>query len=121
MQVSVRRGRKAENPSPVTPGLDPGVHVASVASTHAAWIAGSSPAMTRRKMTHFLHTEADLQAGLAQLILADPRLKPVAEKAGAFALRRREAGFPGLCAIVCGQQLSTASAAAIRNRLFAAF
>jgi DNA-3-methyladenine glycosylase II len=72
-------------------------------------------------MTHFLHTEADLQAGLAQLILADPRLKPVAEKAGAFNLRRREAGFAGLCAIVCGQQLSTASAAAIRNRLFAAF
>ena len=72
-------------------------------------------------MTHFLHTDADLQAGLAQLILADPRLKPVAEKAGAFALRRREAGFPGLCAIVCGQQLSTASAGAIRARLFAAF
>jgi len=72
-------------------------------------------------MTHFLHTEADLQAGLAQLILADPRLKPVAERAGAFNLRRREAGFAGLCAIVCGQQLSTASAAAIRNRLFAAF
>src|SRR6476661_7551397 len=72
-------------------------------------------------MTHFLHTEAYLQAGLAQLILADPRLKPVAEKAGSFALRRREAGYPGLCAIVCGQQLSTASAAAIRNRLFAAF
>jgi DNA-3-methyladenine glycosylase II len=72
-------------------------------------------------MTHFLHTEADLNAGLAQLILADPRLKAVAEKAGTFALRQREAGFPGLCAIVCGQQLSTASAAAIRNRLFAAF
>jgi hypothetical protein len=30
-------------------------------------------------MTHFLHTEADLQAGLARLITADPRLKPVAE------------------------------------------
>ena len=72
-------------------------------------------------MTHFLHTDADLEAGLAQLILADPRLKPVAEKAGAFSLRRREAGFAGLCAIVCGQQLSTASAAAIRGRLFAAF
>jgi len=72
-------------------------------------------------MTHFLHTESDLQAGLAQLIATDPRLIPVAEKAGAFALRRREAGFPGLCAIVCGQQLSTASAAAIRARLFAAF
>ncbi len=72
-------------------------------------------------MTHFLHTEADLQAGLAELVLADPRLKPVAEKAGVFSLRRREGGYAGLCAIVCGQQLSVASAAAIRDRLFAAF
>lgn len=72
-------------------------------------------------MTQFLHTQADLEAALPQLILQDPRLKPVAEKAGAFNLRRREAGFAGLCAIVCGQQLSTASAAAIRERLFAAF
>ncbi len=72
-------------------------------------------------MTYFLHTDVDLQAGLAQLILADPSLVPIAEKAGAFSLRRREAGFAGLCAIVCGQQLSTASAAAIRDRLFAAF
>jgi DNA-3-methyladenine glycosylase II len=72
-------------------------------------------------MTRFLHTDADLEAGLAQLILADPRLQPVAQKAGAFSLRRREAGFSGLCAIVCGQQLSTAAAATIRGRLFAAF
>ena len=72
-------------------------------------------------MTQFLRTQADLEAALAQLILHDPRLRPVADKAGAFALRQREPGFPGLCAIVCGQQLSTASAAAIRNRLFAAF
>jgi DNA-3-methyladenine glycosylase II len=72
-------------------------------------------------MTTFLHTQTDLEAALAQLLLHDPRLKPVAEKAGAFALRRREAGFPGLCAIVCGQQLSTAAAATIRDRLFAAF
>src|SRR5690348_13577908 len=72
-------------------------------------------------MTHFLHSEDDLRAGLAQLIEQDTRLAPVAEKAGTFALRRREAGFAGLCAIVCGQQLSTASAAAIRDRLFAAF
>jgi DNA-3-methyladenine glycosylase II len=79
------------------------------------------PGNDKKKMTHLLHTEADLRAGLAQLIGADPRLAPVADKAGAFALRRREAGFPGLCAIVCGQQLSTASAAAIRARLFAAF
>lgn len=72
-------------------------------------------------MTTFLHTDADLQDGLAELVRADPRLAPVAEKAGAFSLRRRDAGFAGLCAIVCGQQLSTASAAAIRARLFAAF
>ncbi len=72
-------------------------------------------------MTTFLHTDADLQAGLTQLILADPRLVPVAATAGTFGLRRREAGYAGLCAIVCGQQLSTASAGAIRERLFAAF
>ena len=78
-------------------------------------------ATTARNMTQFLHTDADLQAALPQLILADPRLAPVAERAGSFSLRRREAGFAGLCAIVCGQQLSTASAAAIRARLFAAF
>jgi len=72
-------------------------------------------------MTHFLHTDADLKAGLASLLAADPRLKPVAQKAGAFALRRREGGFAGLCAIVCGQQLSTSAAASIRDRLFAAF
>ncbi len=72
-------------------------------------------------MTQFLHTDDDLRACLTQLIDADPRLAPVAATAGAFGLRRREAGFPGLCAIVCGQQLSTASAAAIRARLFAAF
>ena len=72
-------------------------------------------------MTTFLHTQADLENGLTELLKLDPRLVPVAAKAGSFALRRREAGFPGLCAIVCAQQLSTASAAAIRNRLFDAF
>jgi DNA-3-methyladenine glycosylase II len=72
-------------------------------------------------MTHFLHTDDDLRASLARLVEQDPRLAPIAEKAGAFSLRRREAGFAGICAIVCGQQLSTASAAAIRDRLFAAF
>lgn len=72
-------------------------------------------------MTHFLHTQTELEAGLTELIRIDPRLAPVAETAGAFNLRRREGGYPGLCAIVCGQQLSTASAAAIRDRLFKAF
>jgi len=69
----------------------------------------------------FLRSEADLQAGMAALVAQDPRLAPILEKSGMPALRRREAGYAGLCAIVCGQQLSTASAAAIRNRLMAAF
>jgi DNA-3-methyladenine glycosylase II len=73
------------------------------------------------KMTHFLHSQSDLEAGLVELVRIDPRLALVAETAGAFDLRRREGGYPGLCAIVCGQQLSTASAAAIRDRLFKAF
>jgi DNA-3-methyladenine glycosylase II len=72
-------------------------------------------------MTTFLHTQTDLESGLAQLVQTDPRLAAVAATAGTFALRRREAGYAGLCAIVCGQQLSTAAAATIRDRLFAAF
>ncbi len=72
-------------------------------------------------MTHFLHTQSDLDAGLAELIKLDPRLGPVADFAGSFTLRRREGGYAGLCAIVCGQQVSVASAAAMRERLFAAF
>jgi DNA-3-methyladenine glycosylase II len=69
----------------------------------------------------FLHTEADLQAGMAALVAQDARLAPILELSGMPALRRREGGYAGLCAIVCGQQLSTASAAAIRDRLMAAF
>lgn len=72
-------------------------------------------------MTLFLHTQSDLAFALAQLVQADPRLIPVLEKAGEPALRRGEPGFPGLARIICGQQLSTASAGAIWGRLQAAF
>ncbi len=71
-------------------------------------------------MSH-IHTDADLDAGMTALVASDPRLVAVLAKAGMPKLRRRPAGFPGLCAIVCGQQLSTASAAAIWGRLAAAF
>jgi DNA-3-methyladenine glycosylase II len=69
----------------------------------------------------FIRTDAELQAAMAVLVAQDSRLVPILEKAGMPALRRREAGYAGLVHIVCGQQLSTASAAAIRSRLFAAF
>ena len=72
-------------------------------------------------MPHFLHTDDDLRRALDQLLKADPRLAAVREKAGHPALRRRDAGFAGLSRIICGQQLSTASAGAIWGRLEQAF
>ena len=69
----------------------------------------------------FLRNDADLDAALGLLAQADPRLANLIEIAGRPALRRRPAGFQGLCAIICAQQLSTASAGAIWGRLAAAF
>src|SRR5580693_3391692 len=72
-------------------------------------------------MTIHLNTQADLETAVAALVEQDPRLKPVLKLAGMPALRRREPGYAGLAAIVCGQQVSTASAAAIWGRVSAAF
>jgi DNA-3-methyladenine glycosylase II len=72
-------------------------------------------------MTIHLNSQADLEEAIHALIELDPRLKPIFEVAGMPALRRREPGFVGLAHIVCGQQLSTASASAIWGRLSAAF
>ncbi|QOZ55376.1 DNA-3-methyladenine glycosylase [Bradyrhizobium sp. CCBAU 53338] len=72
-------------------------------------------------MTIHLETQSDLEEAVHALVERDPRLKPVLDVAGMPALRRREPGFAGLAHIVCGQQLSTASAAAIWGRLSAAF
>jgi len=68
-----------------------------------------------------LNTQADLEEAVHALVEQDPRLKPVFERTGMPTLRRREPGFAGLAAIVSGQQLSTASAAAIWGRVSAAF
>jgi DNA-3-methyladenine glycosylase II len=68
-----------------------------------------------------IDTEADIAAGLAALLEADPRLVTVAAEAGPLPLRRRAGGFPGLASIVVSQQLSTASAGAIWGRLAAAY
>lgn len=72
-------------------------------------------------MTIRLNTQDDLEQAIGVLVKQDPRLKPVLERAGMPALRRREPGFAGLAHIVCGQQLSTASASAIWARLNQAF
>src|ERR1700730_11503279 len=68
-----------------------------------------------------LETQTDLEDAVHVLLKQDPRLKPIFEIADSPALRQREPGFTGLAAIICGQQLSTASAAAIWARLSAAF
>jgi DNA-3-methyladenine glycosylase II len=74
-----------------------------------------------RKMTVHLDTQADLDDAIQVLVRQDPRLKPILDLTGMPDLRRREPGFVGLSHIICGQQLSTASAAAIWGRLSAAF
>jgi DNA-3-methyladenine glycosylase II len=72
-------------------------------------------------MDHRIHTEFDLDAALAHLVKADHRFGQALSLAGRPPLRRRPDGFAGLASIVVSQQLSTASAKAIWERLEAAF
>ena len=67
-------------------------------------------------LVHF-ETQSDLDDAIHVLVKQDPRLRPVLAATGMPALRQREPGFAGLAHIVCGQQVSTASAAAIWGRL----
>ncbi len=82
---------------------------------------GDTPCGPPRRLPHRIDTDADLAAGLAALIAADPRLIPIAAKSGPLPLRRRAGGYAGLATIVVSQQLSTASASAIWGRLAAAY
>ena len=72
-------------------------------------------------MSFFIHTETDLDIAIARLVDADPRFGAVLARAGRPPLRRRPDGFAGLASIVVSQQLSTASAKAIWQRLNQAF
>ena len=67
----------------------------------------------------YIHTESDLDAGIAALVAADPRWAFVVERAGRPPLRRRDGGFDALAQIIVSQQVSVASAAAIHGRLVA--
>jgi DNA-3-methyladenine glycosylase II len=71
-------------------------------------------------MNSHIHTEADLDAALAALMKTDPRWQQAFALAGRPPLRKRADGFAGLAQIVVSQQLSTASAKAIWDRLVAA-
>ncbi|MFZ4532387.1 MAG: DNA-3-methyladenine glycosylase family protein [Alsobacter sp.] len=63
-----------------------------------------------------LDTPSALADALGHLAQGDPVIAGILARTGVPALRRRPGGFVGLCACVMGQQLSTASAAAITAR-----
>lgn len=67
--------------------------------------------------TERLTTDKVLARHLHSLLQLDPRLSKVHNIAGPFSPRIRAPGFAGLARIICGQQLSVASANAIWGRL----
>lgn len=67
-----------------------------------------------------IETRRDIEEGLAHLTRVEPRFRRAIEISGPPPLRRRPGGFPTLVEIVVGQQVSTASARAIRDRIRAA-
>ena len=71
-----------------------------------------------RKIASLLRLTDDsvLAAHLSELVTHDKRLEPLWVRVGAVSVRYAEPGFKGLAKIVCGQQLSVASATAIWNR-----
>ncbi|HEY4199046.1 MAG TPA: DNA-3-methyladenine glycosylase [Devosiaceae bacterium] len=64
-----------------------------------------------------LDSQAAVAAHLERLLALDPRLSEVYAAAGEFQPRSAPPGFPGLAKIICGQQVSVASASAIWRRL----
>jgi DNA-3-methyladenine glycosylase II len=81
----------------------------------------SDPAISPPHHLRHIHTEADLDSGLAALGTIDPRFVAIIAQTGRPPLRRRAHGYAGLAAIIVSQQLSVASAGAIWGRLAAAF
>ena len=68
-----------------------------------------------------LRDEGDLAQAIGSLGVADPTLiGAMVAKVGRPALRQKPFGFAGLASVIVGQQVSTASAAAIFGRLCAA-
>jgi DNA-3-methyladenine glycosylase II len=72
-------------------------------------------------MTVHLTDQSVLDDAIMELVKRDPRLQPILAMAGMPALRQRAPGFEGLAQIICGQQVSVASASAIWGRVSGAF
>lgn len=67
-----------------------------------------------------IETPACVAEGAAWLAAREPRLALALERTGPLPLRRHEDGFAALLDAIVGQQVSTAAATAIRNRMTAA-
>lgn len=65
-------------------------------------------------------SDDDVAEGAAWLTLREPRFSAVLAQTGPWPLRRREDGFHALRDAIIGQQVSVASANAIRGRILAA-
>ncbi|PTV96581.1 DNA-3-methyladenine glycosylase II [Rhodobacter aestuarii] len=64
-----------------------------------------------------IETEEDMAEGAAWLAQAEPRFAEVLALTGPWPLRRREDGFEALRDAILGQQVSTAAARSIRQKL----
>ncbi|RWR30215.1 DNA-3-methyladenine glycosylase 2 family protein [Sinirhodobacter populi] len=65
-------------------------------------------------------SESDIAEGMDWLAACEPQFAQVAQLTGPWPLRRREDGFAALRDAILGQQVSVASANAMRGRLLAA-
>lgn len=72
--------------------------------------------MHDKALTGRLNSGEVLALHLEALIERDPRLVAIREASGDFPVRVNPAGFAGITKIICGQQLSVASARAIWSR-----
>ena len=75
--------------------------------------------MPARALPARLDSAPALAHHLEALLALDARLPAIAERAGPFEIRLTPGGFPGLARVICGQQLSVASARAIWGRFAA--
>jgi DNA-3-methyladenine glycosylase II len=71
------------------------------------------------KTVRIIRDRSDINEGLAELVIADPRLVPIIELSGELPLRLIEPGFAGLASIIVSQVVSRASADAIWKRMAA--
>lgn len=77
----------------------------------------ATPKLRAKRPSGFIDSADDIAAGVKALRRSCPLMRRVHDVAGDPPLRRQAGGFEGLARIVVAQQLSTASAAAIWQRV----